>query len=207
MSKRPADIPWESPFATVSPRAMKAPINPCDLPTIDVRELTDYQLRAIIGRATREQERRAEREAVTIHFDLDGTLAGLYGVPNWLTYLENHNPYPYAIATPLVNMAVLARKLNSLQRKGYRISIISWLAKSSTTEYDACVAVAKEQWLVQHLPSVNWDEVHIVPYGTPKEQFCTTPADILFDDEERNRKSWTGKAFDVHNILEVLSTL
>ena len=207
MSKRPTDIPWESPFATVSPRAMKAPINPCDLPTIDVRELTDYQLRAIIGRATREQERRAEREAVTIHFDMDGTLADLYGVPNWLPYLENHDPYPYANAIPLLNLSALARKLNALQRQGYRLSIVSWLSKTSTAKYDRDVTNAKRKWLAQHLPSVHWDEVNIVPYGTPKEQFCSNPADVLFDDEERNRLSWTGKAFDIQNILEVLSSL
>ena len=196
--------PYDSPLASIPPLAVKVVSLPTPLTTIDLRMLSDEQLRAIIGRAQREQERRSQ---VTIHFDLDGTLADLYGVPNWLTYLENHNPYPYAIATPLVNLAVLARKLNSLQRKGYRISIISWLAKSSTAEYDARVGVAKAQWLAQHLPSVNWDEVHIVPYGTPKEQFCTTSADILFDDEERNRTNWTGRAYDVHNILEVLSTL
>lgn len=198
--------PYDSPLASIPPLAIKEVSLPTPLTAIDLRVLSDEQLRAIIGRAQREQERRSQ-EPVTIHFDMDGTLADLYGVPNWLHYLENQSPYPYATATPLVNLAVLARKLNSLQRKGYRISIISWLAKSSTVEYDDRVTAAKAQWLAQHLPSVNWDEVHIVPYGTPKEQFCTTSADILFDDEERNRQSWTGRACDVHNILEVLSAL
>ena len=59
-------------------------------------------------------------------------------------------------------------------------------------------------WLKKHLPSVNWDEIHIVPYGTPKQNFCNSPLDILFDDEERNRNNWTGRAYGVENILEIL---
>ena len=62
----------------------------------------------------------------------------------------------------------------------------------------------KLAWLKKHLPSVNWDEIHIVPYGTPKQTFCHNPLDILFDDEERNRNNWTGRAYDVENILEIL---
>ena len=62
-------------------------------------------------------------------------------------------------------------------------------------------------WLAKHLPSVNWNEIHIVPYGTPKQNFCKTPLDVLFDDEERNRTNWTGKAYDVQNILEILAEM
>ena len=53
-----------------------------------------------------------------INFDMDGTLADFYGVENWLDYLINENPYPYEVAKPLVNMSILARRLNKLQREG-----------------------------------------------------------------------------------------
>ena len=33
-------------------------------------------------------------------------------------------------------MNVLARLLNKLQRNGYTIGVVSWLAKNSTEEYD-----------------------------------------------------------------------
>jgi predicted dienelactone hydrolase len=101
----------------------------------------------------------------------------------------------------------LARKLNTLQRNGYRIAVISWLSKESTAEYDEAVTATKLAWLAEHLPSVHWDEITIVPYGTPKENFCHTPLDILFDDEERNRNNWTGRAYDVQNILEILKEI
>jgi hypothetical protein len=138
-----------------------------------------------------------------INFDMDGTLADFYGVENWLQYLIDGNPFPYEVAKPLVNMSVLARRLNSLQRKGYKVNVISWLAKNSTTDFDKAVTTAKVKWLRKHLPSVHWDNINIVGYGTPKN---TIGCGVLFDDEEPNRKMWGEGAYDAHNILEVLKT-
>lgn len=144
---------------------------------------------------------------MTIWFDMDGTIANLYGVQNWLDYLMASDPTPYAIAKPLLRLSALARVLNNLQRKGYKVGVISWLAKNSTADYDEAVTKAKIDWLTKHLASVAFDEINIVRYGTPKHLFATCEADILFDDEEKNRNEWTGKAFDVNNILEVLKGL
>lgn len=136
-----------------------------------------------------------------INFDMDGTIADFYGVENWLSYLMERNPFPYENAKPLVNMSALARRLNALQRKGYEINIISWLAKNSTDDFDKIVTSAKEKWLKKHLPSVKWNKITIVAYGIDKS---TLGNGILFDDEENNRKMWGKGAYDVHNILEVL---
>lgn len=140
----------------------------------------------------------------TIFFDMDGTIADLYGVKNWLDYLIAADALPYEVARPLIRLNALARILNRLQNQGYKIGIISWLAKNSSAEYDEKVTKAKQDWLAKHLKSVHFDEINIVAYGTPKQNFAKTANDILFDDEERNRNEWTGKAFDVNNILEVL---
>ena len=141
---------------------------------------------------------------ITINFDMDGTIADLYGVENWLEYLIAGDTFPYATAEPLLRLSTLARRLNTLQRNGYQLAIISWLSKSGTEEYNERVTEVKLAWLAKHLPSVNWNEIHIVPYGTPKQTFCYNPLDILFDDEERNRNNWTGRAYGVENILEIL---
>lgn len=141
---------------------------------------------------------------ITINFDMDGTIADLYGVENWLDYLIAGDVFPYENAAPLLRLSALARRLNTLQKNGYNLAIISWLSKSGTDEYNAEVEVVKRKWLAKHLPSVNWDAIHIVPYGTPKQNFCGSPLDILFDDEARNRENWTGRAYDVENILEIL---
>lgn len=141
---------------------------------------------------------------VTLHFDMDGTLANFYGVEGWLDYLINEDTTPYEVAEPLLRMCSLAKRLNNLQRMGYRLSIISWLSKSGTEEYNQAVTQVKLEWLRKHLPSVHWDEIHIVEYGTPKEQFCHDVWDVLFDDEERNLANWTGKAFNATELAEVL---
>lgn len=141
-----------------------------------------------------------------IWFDMDGTIADLYGVENWLPMLIDEDPTPYEIARPLVNLSRLARYLNRLQKMGFEIGVISWLSKTSTPEYDALVTGAKMFWLGLHLPSVKWDEIKIVPYGTNKWETCG--GGFLFDDEERNRTAWkNGAAFEPEHIFEVLAEM
>lgn len=143
----------------------------------------------------------------TIFFDLDGTIADLYGVENWLQYLLASNPFPYENAKPLLNLQALARVLNRLHRNGFRIEVISWLSKNSTPEYDEAVTLAKLRWLRTHLASVSFDEINIVSYGVCKDTFRHTATDILFDDEKPNREAWNGVAFGVENIIEILHSL
>lgn len=142
-----------------------------------------------------------------ICFDMDGTIADLYGVENWLPKLIASDETPYRDASVLLNMNSLARVLNRLQRNGYEIGIISWLAKNGTEEYGARVEKAKKEWLAKHLKSVQFDFIEIVQYGTDKNIVNTGADDILFDDEEKNRTQWNGQAFNVDNIIEVLRGL
>ena len=142
-----------------------------------------------------------------IYLDMDGTIANLYAVPNWLKMLRAENPTPYIQAEPLVRLSALARHLNRLQRNGYIIGIISWGSKHATPEYDEAVAKANNFWLNKHLPSVKFDEIHIVPYGTPKSTVAKEKNGYLFDDEENNRAEWGINAFDVVNMLNILGEL
>ena len=139
-----------------------------------------------------------------IWFDMDGTIADLYGVENWLESLMNADPSPYRNARPLVRMASLARVLNRLQREGYKIGIVSWLARNSSHTYDIEVTEAKREWLARHLPSVRFDRIDIIAYGVPKEEGRNG---ILFDDEEPNRKNWNGIAYDHTEIIKNLRAL
>lgn len=142
-----------------------------------------------------------------IYFDMDGTIANLYGVEGWLEYLINEDITPYANAKPMIRFCTLARVLNRLQAKGWHIGIVSWLSKSGSDDYNKSVTETKIKWLEKHLPSVKWDEVTIVKYGTPKSTVVNKPMGILFDDEEQNRKNWKGVAYDERNILEVLKAV
>lgn len=143
-----------------------------------------------------------------IYFDMDGTIANFYGVENWLDYLKAGDPFPYEVAKPLHNMNALARRLNTLKRKGWTIGIVSWLAKNSTAEFDAKVTEAKKRWLKKHLASVAFDEINIVPYGTPKSTVPAVKNGILFDDEENNLTEWEnngGLAFTPDRITATLA--
>ena len=141
-----------------------------------------------------------------IYFDLDGTIADLYGVEGWLDDLIAENTRPYAEAKPLLNLSLLARYIHKAQRMGYIVGVISWLSKSGSPEYNKAVTEVKREWLKKHLPSVEWDEIHIVEYGTPKST-CRTCPGILFDDEERNLKEWGAGAVIASSLLEVLRNL
>ena len=133
-----------------------------------------------------------------IWFDMDGTIANLYGVDGWLSALQTFDPSPYEIAKPLVNLSRLARYLNKL----HEIGVISWLSKCSTPEYDKLVTDAKKYWLSHHLPSVKWNEVIITSYGVNKWETCG--AGILFDDEDKNRDTWGGAAYEPDKIFNIL---
>ncbi len=135
-----------------------------------------------------------------IWFDMDGTIADLYGVDNWLEYLLNEQTTPYEVAKGM-NLAPIAKQLNRLVREGWTVNIVSWGSKKATAEYLERIAEAKRNWLKAHLPSVKFTEVIILAYGTPKS---SVGDGILFDDEERNRTEWKGTAYDVQNIHKVL---
>ncbi len=142
-----------------------------------------------------------------IYFDMDGTLVDFYGVPNWLPKLRSYDPSPYTQAKPLLNFNVFARYVNHLQRLGYTVGVISWLAKDSIPVYDEAVRTRKNRYLENHMNSIRWDEVHLVKYGTPKHYIAKTKHGILFDDNEEVRENWNGIAFDEKNILDILKFL
>ena len=143
-------------------------------------------------------------------FDMDGTIADLYGVENWLQKLNEHNPSPYAEARPMWDMSELADILTRLKPLGYRVVITSWLSMTSTVAYAEIVRTAKINWLKEN--AFPYDELHIVKYGTTKAN-CTRHHDceqILFDDSAKVRNGWTLGATvnpTETNIIEYLKGL
>lgn len=107
-----------------------------------------------------------------IWFDMDGTIANLYAVEGWLDYLKSEDVYPYANAETMMNFSLLARLINRLQAQGWKVGIISWTSKNGSEAYNLAVEVAKRAWLARHLPSVEWDEIKVVRYGTNKRVTC-----------------------------------
>lgn len=146
--------------------------------------------------------------AKVIVFDMDGTIADLYGYPNWLGCIESEDAQCYEFALPLVDMVELGTVLRKLQTIGYTIAVTSWLAMGSTKAYDEKVRAAKRAWLDAYDFPV--DEIHLVKYGTTKAQ-CTRQhglGQILFDDNAKVRAGWNlGEAYDVQDIIGVLNEL
>ena len=144
-----------------------------------------------------------------IAFDMDGTIADLYADPFWLPKLRSYDPTPYANAKPLVDMTLLSKYLQLCQEQGWEIYVISWLSKESTPAYDKAVIEAKMAWLQEHLPTVHFNAVHLVSYGTPKSLLIPPSAKaILFDDEYKNLTEFinSGKGSGIYPqyIFEIL---
>lgn len=142
-------------------------------------------------------------------FDMDGTIADLYGVENWLADLRSENPRPYILAKPLYDMDSLNIILELLKEQGWKIVVTSWLAKNSSVFYDEVVREAKRMWLNKY--NFPFDEIHLVKYGTTKAN-CTRKLggfQILVDDNEKVRNGWTlGDTINANeNILKKLVDL
>ena len=126
----------------------------------------------------------------TLVFDMDGTIADLYGVEGWLDMLRGKDATPYAIANPLYDMEMLNAILDIFKGMGWRIVVTTWLAMDASTEYDHKVRNAKIEWLDKM--GFEYDEIHLVKYGTTKAN-CTRKNggyQILVDDNEKIRKGW-----------------
>jgi predicted small secreted protein len=124
-------------------------------------------------------------------FDMDGTIADLYGVDGWLEMLRNEDATPYAVAEPLVEMEMLNTLLDILRGMGWSVVVTTWLAKDATKEYDDAVRKVKKAWLDRM--GFKYDEIHLVKYGTTKAN-CTRHHkgfQVLIDDNDAIRKGWT----------------
>ena len=145
----------------------------------------------------------------TIYFDMDGTIANLYGVADWLPKLRKADAAPYLEAEPMVEAGEFQLLLSILQNRGFKLGIISWLAKDSEKSYDKAVRNAKKTWLCENFPEITFDEMHIVKYGTRKDYVAKDKLGIIFDDDERVRNKWRGLPINPNStdILEKLREL
>ena len=132
-----------------------------------------------------------------ICFDMDGTIANLYGVEDWLPKLRAEDASPYLDAKPMWDMEALAGILRQLQNQGITITVITWLAKDSSAEYKKAVREAKLAWLEKY--NFPFDHFHGIQYGATKADSVRkfTNNAWLIDDNAKVRKGWhLGEAID-----------
>ena len=145
-----------------------------------------------------------------IWFDMDGTIADLYGVEGWLDDLTNFRTRPYEKAKLLYDNVDLLMVLSQLRANGFHIGVISWGSKANNREYDKEVEFVKKEWLYDRCISDFLDKIIVTAYGVRKADTCRKyGSGILVDDEEQNRKAWDlGRTINANeNILEQLKAL
>ena len=150
---------------------------------------------------------------VSILWDMDGTIADLYAVDNWLEYLRHYDPTPYKQAEAMWDMERLVRTLDALIDNGVEIKVVSWLSKESNKEYDTEVRKAKREWLDRY--GFPYQHCHLVPYGTNKAYYRDKDSiNILIDDNAEVRNAFmkfdncytvNPTTVDIVNYLETLA--
>lgn len=143
----------------------------------------------------------------TLYFDMDGTLVNLYSDPNWLDKILAEDITLYQDAKPLIKPSQLRKTVKQLKQKGYRVGIISYLPWKTSKTYQLKVEKVKKEYLNSVFSNIEFDKIHIIPYGIPKDSFADK-GDILFDDDIKVRKSWNkGKCYTHENILNKIKNI
>ena len=139
----------------------------------------------------------------TIYFDLDGTIADLYGFNGWLDCLQNEQTDPYAEAGLLVDDEQLRNFLAAGRAAGVLFGVISWGAKNASKDYQKAIRRAKINWLKKNNLLEYFDEIHVVKHGTPKNRAAKNRTGVLIDDELQR---WNvEKLVDANNFYNILN--
>ena len=144
-----------------------------------------------------------------ILFDLDGTVADLYGRDDWLEKLRAEVPI-YEELEPLVNMVELTTIAERLVEKGVEFGVVTWLSMGASVDYEFVTAMEKFRWCQKYMPYIS--EFEAQPYGTPKQTNYHHCKCILIDDNAEVRQSFETphrrKTFDANeDICEFLTKL
>lgn len=124
-----------------------------------------------------------------VYLDMDGTIADLYGMKNWLEKLENEAKGLFLGCEPLVSEEELEYIFPS---EMYELRICSMTPKDASDEYCQVVIEEKNQWLDKYFPNIT-RRVYM-KYGNNKN-LKNSRNHILVDDNEIIRNTFKGKAF------------
>ncbi len=114
-------------------------------------------------------------------FDMDGTIADLYNVNDWLNKLQDSDASVFAEAKPLVDINAFKAYLRDMKTLGHSVEISTWLPKNATNQYKKAVIKAKAEWLVKYGIMELLDAVNYLDYGVDKSQGVS---DIIYDDSD-----------------------
>ena len=81
---------------------------------------------------------------ITVYLDMDGTIADLYGIENWLDRLHNEDETIFTECAPLITEKELLKRFPT---EKYEIRILSMTPLGATDKYCENVANQKSAWL------------------------------------------------------------
>lgn len=132
----------------------------------------------------------------TIWFDMDGTIAELYKVPNWLEMLRTSDWRVYDKCLPRANFERINSAIEALTAHGWQVGVITWASKGISWGMDCdCIGDVKFNWLTRYFPALVDGKFACIPYGESKAQFLLDMEDAgevnyLVDDNKEVREDW-----------------
>ncbi len=130
------------------------------------------------------------------YLDMDGTIADLYSLPQWLDRIQNESEGLFLEPSPLITED---RFYSIFPKDKYNVKILTMLPLGATKEYEEVVKQEKLAWLSVHFPSLV-DKVIFKRYGHNKNIKGSHSA-LLIDDNDKIRETWKGKALNPKGLL------
>ena len=122
-----------------------------------------------------------------VYFDMDGTIADLYGVSNCFKRLDNMDATVYSEAKPIDKYINMLKEFHTM---GYKVIILSALGMVSSKRFDKDTIRNKGIWLDTYVGKEYIDERIYIPNTKHKELYQLFGKGILVDDDDRVLMNW-----------------
>ena len=119
---------------------------------------------------------------------MDGTIANLYSITNWLERLREEDTNIFKECKPLITQNDL---FNLFPSDTYEIVILSMTPYKCSKLYHNNVIQQKNEWLDKFFPNIV--KRYYLPYGSNKN-YKNSKNCILVDDNETIRNNYKGLA-------------
>lgn len=123
-----------------------------------------------------------------LYLDMDGTIADLYSINNWLDRLQSEDKTIFLECKPMITQEKLFQMFGE-----FEIVILSMTPKDCSKEYHNQVIEQKNQWLDIYFPNIQ--KRIYQKYGHNKNLKNCGNA-LLIDDNELIRKCYKGVALN-----------
>lgn len=130
------------------------------------------------------------KHRTNVFFDMDGTVADLYGRDGWLLELRS-KVSPFKELAPLVDMEALDSYMKALKPRNFHFSVITWTPMEAPYNFHKQCEADKREWVNEHMPSnVQFDALR---YGVAKQDsriVNKNEVNILIDDNPEVIEAW-----------------